>query len=177
VKRLAPSLPTAWLWVTPPAEAPADGTMPPGVDVMAPTDTAVLANPGLVAVVHTDGGKVHTWTVDDPAEMEQLLDLGVDGIFTNQPGVLRGIVDRRTGQTARPAVDRAAGCPGIAGTVTAASTGARDLAPSPQQPPAPAVERAADEGSIEWGAVAIALGALVVVAGIIVWVLGRRHPR
>jgi glycerophosphoryl diester phosphodiesterase len=45
VKRLAPSLPTAWLWVTPPPDAPADGTLPAGVDVMAPTDTAVLAEP------------------------------------------------------------------------------------------------------------------------------------
>jgi hypothetical protein len=174
VKRLAPSLPTAWLWVTPPAEAPADGTLPAGVDVMAPTDTAVLANPGLVAVVHTDGGQVHTWTVDDPAEMEQLLDLGVDGIFTNHPDVLRAVVDRRTGRAARPAVDRAAGCPGVAGTVTAVSTGARGATPEP--PPARVIERAEDEGSIEWGAVAIALGALVVVAGIIIWVLGRRRP-
>jgi glycerophosphoryl diester phosphodiesterase len=174
VKRLAPSLPTAWLWVTPPAEAPADGTLPAGVDVMAPTDTAVLANPGLVAVVHTDGGQVHTWTVDDPAEMEQLLDLGVDGIFTNHPDVLRAVVDRRTGHAARPAVDRAAGCPGVAGTVTAVSTGARGATPEP--PPARIIERAEDEGSIDWGAVAIALGALVVVAGIIIWVLGRRRP-
>jgi glycerophosphoryl diester phosphodiesterase len=172
VKRLAPSLPTAWLWVAPPPEAPADGTLPHGVDVMAPSDAAVLANPGLVSVVHTDGGQVHTWTVDDPAEMEQLLDLGVDGIFTNHPDVLRGIVDRRTGHPARPAVDRAAGCPGIAGTVTAASTGARSV--DPGGPQSPVVEPAADGGSIEWGAVAIAVGVLVVVAGTIVWVLGRR---
>jgi glycerophosphoryl diester phosphodiesterase len=175
VKRMAPSLPTAWLWVAPPPEAPADGTLPAGVDVMAPTDTAVLANPGLVAVVHADGGAVHTWTVDDPAEMEQLLDLGVDGLFTNHPNVLRAIVDRRTGHAARPAVDRAAGCPGVAGTVTAVSTGAGQRAP--ERPQAPTTERVADEGSIEWGAVAIALGALAVVAGIILWVLGRRRPQ
>jgi glycerophosphoryl diester phosphodiesterase len=177
VKRLAPSLPTAWLWVAPPPEAPADGTLPAGVDVMAPTDTAVLADPGLVAVVHADGGAVHTWTVDDPAEMEQLLDLGVDGMFTNHPDVLRAIVDRRTGHAPRPAVDRAPGCPGVAGTVTALSTGARTVAPSrpPAAPAAPA--EVADQGSIEWGAVAIALGALVVVAGIIVWMLGRRRPQ
>lgn len=174
VKRLAPSLPTAWLWVAPSPEAPADGTRPAGVDVMAPTDTAVLANPGLVAVVHTDGGAVHTWTVDDPAEMEQLLDLGVDGIFTNHPDVLRAIVDRRTGHAARPAVDRAAGCPGVAGTVTAVSTGARVGAPAG---PVAAPADQADDGSIEWGAVAIALGAIAVIAGVIVWTLGRRRAQ
>jgi glycerophosphoryl diester phosphodiesterase len=173
VKRLAPSLPTAWLWVTPPPEAPADGTLPPGVDVMAPTDSAVLAQPGLVSVVHAAGGQVHTWTVDDPAEMEQLLDLGVDGIFTNHPDVLRAIVDRRTGHAPRPAVDRAPGCPGVAGTVTAVGTGARSAAPEP--PRAPLVERAGGDGSIDGVAVAVTLGVLAVVAGIIVWMLGRRR--
>jgi glycerophosphoryl diester phosphodiesterase len=38
---------------------------------------------------------VHTYTVDDQPTMEHLLDLGVDGIFTNRPDVLRGVVDER----------------------------------------------------------------------------------
>ncbi len=35
------------------------------------------------------GRRVFTWTVDDPALAQELLDLGVNGIITNDPGQLR----------------------------------------------------------------------------------------
>lgn len=36
--------------------------------------------------------RVHTWTVDEPAEARRLADLGVHGIITNTPGRLRAIL-------------------------------------------------------------------------------------
>jgi glycerophosphoryl diester phosphodiesterase len=40
-----------------------------------------------VAAFHASGHSVATWTVDDPARMRQLVDLGVDAIITNKPDV------------------------------------------------------------------------------------------
>ncbi len=38
---------------------------------------------------------VHVWTINDETTMIQLLDLGVDGIFTDQPALLREVLEKR----------------------------------------------------------------------------------
>ncbi|MFF5072949.1 glycerophosphodiester phosphodiesterase [Micromonospora olivasterospora] len=49
----------------------------------------------LLAYAHRLGLQVHVWTIDEPAEMHELLDLGVDGIMTDHVGVLRDVYRSR----------------------------------------------------------------------------------
>lgn len=49
----------------------------------------------LITAARRRGIEVHVWTIDEPAQMHELIDLGVDGIMTDRPGVLRDVLRER----------------------------------------------------------------------------------
>lgn len=49
----------------------------------------------LVDGAHALGKQVHVWTVNDPDEMTDLLDMGVDGIITDRPDLLSDVMHQR----------------------------------------------------------------------------------
>jgi glycerophosphoryl diester phosphodiesterase len=57
--------------------------------------TVTLVTPRLIADVHRAGKQVHVWTVDDRPEIERLIDLGVDGIFTDRIDTLKDVLVER----------------------------------------------------------------------------------
>ena len=54
-----------------------------------------LVTPRFVRRAHALGLHVHVWTIDDPVTMHALLDLGVDGIMTDTPAVLKDVMCQR----------------------------------------------------------------------------------
>jgi glycerophosphoryl diester phosphodiesterase len=67
----------------------------PCVQVPVRTRGVRIVDARFVAAAHRAGIAVHVWTVDDPAEMQRLLDLGVDGLMSDQPGLLRDVLVSR----------------------------------------------------------------------------------
>jgi glycerophosphoryl diester phosphodiesterase len=55
-----------------------------------------VVSPVFVAAAHSAGVAVHVWTIDEADEMEALLDMGVDGIITDRPSVLAGVLAVRS---------------------------------------------------------------------------------
>jgi glycerophosphoryl diester phosphodiesterase len=53
-----------------------------------------LVDQRFVEVAHAEGLAVHVWTIEEEAEMERLCALGVDGIITDRPTALVGVLDR-----------------------------------------------------------------------------------
>jgi glycerophosphoryl diester phosphodiesterase len=70
---------------------------PAGLAAQVPVKQGPLTvvNRAFVERSHRLGLQVHVWTIDDAAEMERLLDLGVDGIMTDRPLVLRQVLESR----------------------------------------------------------------------------------
>jgi glycerophosphoryl diester phosphodiesterase len=54
-----------------------------------------LVDERFIAAAHARGLQVHVWTVDDEAEAARMLDLGVDGVMTDRPAMLRELLEKR----------------------------------------------------------------------------------
>ncbi|WP_417235469.1 glycerophosphodiester phosphodiesterase [Arthrobacter sp.] len=54
-----------------------------------------VVTPRFLAQAHRAGLQVHVWVVDDRADMERLLDLGVDGLLTDRADVLAEVMEAR----------------------------------------------------------------------------------
>jgi glycerophosphoryl diester phosphodiesterase len=69
----------------------------PAPCLQVPTTVAdnALVDEAFVECAHDHDLQVHVWTIDEADEMTRLLDLGVDGIMTDRPAVLKGVLGAR----------------------------------------------------------------------------------
>ncbi len=51
-----------------------------------------LVDDELIAAVHAIGLRIIPWTVDDPDRIAELIDMGVDGVCSNEPDVVRKLL-------------------------------------------------------------------------------------
>ncbi|NHI90284.1 MAG: glycerophosphodiester phosphodiesterase, partial [Candidatus Thorarchaeota archaeon] len=54
-----------------------------------------IVTPEFVKLAHDKDIAVHVWTINNKPDMERLLDMEVDGIFTDFPAVLRDVLEDR----------------------------------------------------------------------------------
>jgi len=85
LRKVAPDSATGWLLVGATSEH-AQQAAAAGHCALHPHHSSIDA--ALVAACHERGLRINAWTVDEPAEMQRLIALGVDGICTNVPDVL-----------------------------------------------------------------------------------------
>lgn len=96
---LAPTLPRVLLqnhWLP----GRRSGSLPATTTISGPGIHLVRSDPEYVARAHERGNRVFVWTVDDPADVQMCVQLGVDAIITNRPASTLAIVDRTFGRRA-----------------------------------------------------------------------------
>jgi len=54
-----------------------------------------VVDASLLRTAHAHGREVHVWTINAPEQMRRLLDLGVDGLLSDRPDLLREVLQER----------------------------------------------------------------------------------
>lgn len=75
------------------ADSLPDYTKKLGVDAIHPGDFHVWMDENLIKDSHTNGVKVHIWTVNEEKDMLDFTRKGADAIITNYPDIARKVVD------------------------------------------------------------------------------------
>ena len=84
VRDLAPTLPRVFLFELALPRV-LDGRPPFAAPIIGPGVATLREHPDLVRRAHERGRQVYVWTVNEPDEVDLVLDLGVDGIISDRP--------------------------------------------------------------------------------------------
>jgi glycerophosphoryl diester phosphodiesterase len=93
IRQLAPDLPTVHLMKRVPLRY-RDGGASVSATIAGPSLEGVKAFPSYVERAHARGYEVHVWTVDKPADVDAMVELGVDVLITNEPAAVRAHLSR-----------------------------------------------------------------------------------
>ena len=97
IRLLAPSVPTVLL-LERLLPARRIGDLPTGTCIAGPGLEVLRAHPRYVERAHRHGNQVYVWTVDEPADIAYVLDLQVDAVISNNPGLALKVLAGREGQ-------------------------------------------------------------------------------
>jgi glycerophosphoryl diester phosphodiesterase len=84
VQQMAPGVPTVQLY----RRVPATGVPLTVAPAIGPGVATLRRFPQLVRRAHARGTEVHVWVVNEPEDVQYVLDLGVDAVITDRPGAV-----------------------------------------------------------------------------------------
>jgi glycerophosphoryl diester phosphodiesterase len=87
IRELAPALPTVLLLEVLPPWLPVN-RLPFGAQIAGPGINLLRARPQLIETLRATGHLIYVWTVNEPTDLELVLDRGVDGVITDRPALV-----------------------------------------------------------------------------------------
>lgn len=97
VREWAPGVPTVFLMNRVVPLPYRDGRLPEGCSIAGFSVQTVRSRPDQIRRTRDRGHQVYVYTVNEPADVDRCLDLGVDAIITDRPGRTRQRVDAAHG--------------------------------------------------------------------------------